>query len=61
VAANALTPEAMFACVGPTLQFPSSVTFAGPDLRTVYLGSLAMPHLVTFESPVPGLPMRHWR
>ncbi len=56
-----LTPEEMFACVGPTLQFPASVTFGGPDLQTVYLGSLAMPHLVTFRSPVPGLPMRHWR
>ncbi len=59
--AGALTPEDMFACIGPTLQFPASVTFAGPDLRTVYLGSLAMPHLVKFESPVPGLPMRHWQ
>ncbi len=58
---NALTPEAMYACVGPTLQFPASITFAGPDLRTAYLGSLAMPHLVKFQSPVPGLPMRHWR
>ncbi|NKQ36342.1 MAG: SMP-30/gluconolactonase/LRE family protein [Chloroflexi bacterium] len=58
---KALTPEAMFACVGPTLQFPTSLTFAGPDLKTVYLGSLAMPHLVKFQSPVPGLPMRHWQ
>ncbi len=61
LADRALTPEDMFACVGPTLQFPASVTFAGPDLRTVYMGSLAMPHLPTFRSPVPGLPMRHWR
>lgn len=60
VSQNALTPPDMYACVGPRVQFPSSVTFAGPDLRTVYLGSLAMPHLVTFTSPVPGLPLRHW-
>ncbi len=60
VEANALTPEAMFACVGPTLQFPASITFAGDDRKTVYLGSLAMPHLVKFRSPVAGLPMRHW-
>ena len=58
---HALTPEAMFACVGQTLQFLASLTFAGPDLKTVYLGSLAMPHLVRFQSPVAGLPMRHWR
>ena len=58
--ANALTPEDMGACVGANIQFPTSVTFAGADLQTVYMGSLAMPHLVTFRSPVPGLPMRHW-
>ena len=58
---NALTPEAMYACVGPTIQFPASLTFAGPDLKTAYLGSLAMPHLVKFQSPVAGLPLRHWR
>ncbi len=58
---NALTPEAMFACVGPTIQFPASLTFAGPDLKTAYVGSLAMPHLVKFQSPVAGLPMRHWQ
>lgn len=60
IESNTLAPEDLFACVGPTLQFPTSVTFAGPDLRTVYLGSLAMTHLVTFDSPVPGLPLRHW-
>lgn len=58
--ANQLTPEDMFACAGETWQFPTSVTFAGKDLKTVYLGSLIMPHLITFESPIPGLPMRHW-
>jgi len=57
---NALTPEAMYACMGATIQFPASITFAGPDLKTAYLGSLAMPHLVKFQSPVAGLPMRHW-
>jgi sugar lactone lactonase YvrE len=57
---NALTPEAMYACMGATIQFPASITFAGPDLKTAYLGSLAMPYLVKFQSPVAGLPMRHW-
>lgn len=56
-----LAPEDVFGCVGPTLQFPTSLTFAGPDLKTVYLGSLTMPHLVSFESPIAGLPMRHWK
>lgn len=57
---NSLMPEDLFACVGPNIQFPVSVTFAGPDLQTVYMGSLAMPYLLKFRSPVPGLPMRHW-
>jgi hypothetical protein len=56
-----LTPEDFMATAGKTLQFPTSAAFAGPDLRTVYLSSLAMPHLLKFESPVPGLPLRHWR
>ncbi|RME50309.1 MAG: SMP-30/gluconolactonase/LRE family protein [Caldilineae bacterium] len=61
VADGTLTPEDMFACVGKTLQFPTSVAFGGPDLKTVYMGSLAMPHLITFRSPVAGLPLRHWQ
>lgn len=56
-----LTPMDMFACAGPHLQLPASITFGGPDLRTVYLGSLGMNRLPTFRSPIPGLPMRHWR
>jgi len=55
-----LTPMDMFACAGAHLQLPASITFGGPDLRTVYLGSLGMNRLPTFRSPVPGLPMRHW-
>lgn len=54
-------PAAMAATVGKTLQLVTSVTFGGPDLQTVYVGSLAMPHLPTFRSPVPGLPMNHWK
>ena len=61
LAAGAATPEDMLAAAGPRLQFPTSVCFAGEDLRTAYVGSLAMPRLPTFRSPVPGLPMSHWR
>ncbi len=38
----------------------ASVTFGGPDLKTVYLGSLAGETLVTFRSPVAGAPPPHW-
>ena len=61
VATGDLTPEDFLATAGKTIQFPTSIAFAGPDLRTVYMGTLAMPQLLTFESPVPGLPLRHWQ
>ena len=38
----------------------ASVTFGGPDLRTVYVGSLGGTSLPTFRSPVPGAPLPHW-
>ena len=38
----------------------ASVTFGGPDLRTVYVGSLGGTTLPTFRSPVPGAPLLHW-
>jgi sugar lactone lactonase YvrE len=47
------------AWAGPTLQLPTSIAFAGPDLRTVVMGSLAMTELLTFNSPVGGLPLWH--
>jgi sugar lactone lactonase YvrE len=38
----------------------TSVTFGGPDLKTVYLGSLKSTSIPYFASPVAGLPMIHW-
>jgi SMP-30/Gluconolactonase/LRE-like region len=38
----------------------SSVTFGGPDLQTVYLGSLFAERLATFRSPVAGAAPPHW-
>lgn len=39
----------------------ASITFGGPDLRTVYVGSLNGTSLPTFRSPLPGAPLPHWR
>jgi hypothetical protein len=61
VAAGTAIPEDLLACAGPKLQFPTSICFAGPDLRTVHVRSLAMSRPPTFRAPVPGLPMRRWR
>jgi hypothetical protein len=38
----------------------ASVTFGGPDLRTVYLGSLFAERLATFRSPIAGATPPHW-
>jgi gluconolactonase len=38
----------------------ASITFGGPDLRTVYVGSLNGTSLPTFRSPVAGAPLPHW-
>lgn len=56
-----VTPESMGACRGTLAPMMASITFGGADLRTVYLGSLAGSRLPYFRSPVPGLPMAHWK
>jgi sugar lactone lactonase YvrE len=38
----------------------ASVAFGGPDLKTVYLGSLAGEGLFTFRSPIAGAKPPHW-
>lgn len=38
----------------------SSLAFGGPDLRTVYLGSLHGNRLATFRSPIAGAPPVQW-
>ena len=45
---------------GAIAPWMASITFGGPDLRTVYLGSLFGTRIPCFRSPVPGLPMAHW-
>ena len=61
-----ITPEGLAHVVyedpaGKTLFFPTSLTFGGPDLKTAYVGSLKLDHLMSFTAPVPGVPMYHWR
>lgn len=58
--ADAVTPDHMLACGGTIAPWMASVTFGGPDLRTVYIGSLRGTSIPYFQSPVAGLPMVHW-
>jgi len=55
------TPELMLACAGQIAPWCASVTFGGPDLQTVYVGSLRGNRLPYFRSPVAGLPPAHWQ
>lgn len=57
---DAATAELMLACGGSIAPWMASVTFGGPDLRTVYIGSLRGTRIPHFTSPVAGLPMVHW-
>lgn len=52
--------DTMLRCGGTLAPWMASVTFGGPDLRQVYLGSLRGNRIPTFRSPVAGLPMVHW-
>jgi gluconolactonase len=46
---------------GATVNFPASLVFAGPDLKTVHIGTTRMKRLATFRSPVAGEPLAHWQ
>jgi sugar lactone lactonase YvrE len=60
-AENRATPELMLAAGGNIAPWFASVTFGGPDLKTVYIGSLRGTRIPYFRSPVAGLPMVHWK
>jgi sugar lactone lactonase YvrE len=58
--AGTMTPEVMAATKGTIAPWMASLTFGGPDLQTVYLGSLMGTSIPYFRAPVAGLPMGHW-
>jgi gluconolactonase len=60
IEAAAVTQDVLFATGRGVAPWMASVTFGGPDLRTVYIGSLRANRIPFFRSPVPGLPMVHW-
>jgi gluconolactonase len=57
---NSVTAEVLFPTGRGIAPWMASVTFGGPDLRTVYIGSLKGTRIPYFRSPVAGLPMVHW-
>ena len=62
---HVIDPDGQCRCVfedpaGDILPGPSSLCFAGPDLKTVYVGSIKMKTLGVFQSPIAGEPLAHW-
>lgn len=61
MAAGTATADDMARAKGTIAPWMASITFGGPDLRTVYVGSLLGTTIPYFRSPVAGLPMVHWK
>ena len=61
MALGTVTPDDMMQARGTIAPWMASITFGGPDLRTVYIGSLMGTTLPYFTAPVAGLPMAHWK
>ena len=57
---NSVTEDVLFATGQGIAPWMASVTFGGPDLGTIYIGSLKGKRIPCFRAPVPGLPMVHW-
>jgi gluconolactonase len=55
-----VTEDVLFRTGRGIAPWMASVTFGGPDLRTVYIGSLKGTRIPYFQSPIAGLPMVHW-
>jgi len=58
--ANHVTEDVLFVTGRGIAPWMASVTFGGPDLQTLYIGSLKGTRIPYFRAPVPGLPMVHW-
>jgi hypothetical protein len=58
--AGTVNEDVLFATGRGIAPWMASVTFGGPDLQTVYVGSLKGSRIPYFRTPVPGLPMVHW-
>ena len=58
---NHVTEDVLFVTGQGIAPWMASVTFGGPDLRTLYIGSLKGNRIPYFRAPVAGLPMVHWK
>jgi gluconolactonase len=59
--AHEVNEQVLFATGQGIAPWMASVTFGGPDLQTLYIGSLKGKRIPYFRAPAPGLPMVHWQ
>ena len=57
---NHVTEDVLFVTGQGIAPWMASVTFGGPRLETLYIGSLKGKRIPYFRAPAPGLPMVHW-
>ena len=57
---NEVNEQVLFSTGRGVAPWMASVTFGGPDLQTLYIGSLRGKRIPYFRAPAPGLPMAHW-
>lgn len=55
-----VTNEILFATGRGIAPWMASITFGGPKLDKLYIGSLRATNIPCFDVPVTGLPMVHW-
>src|ERR1700743_1099039 len=58
--ANAVNEQVLFTTGEGIAPWLASDTFGGPDIQTIYIGSLKGKKIPYFRAPAPGLPMVHW-
>ena len=46
---------------GRVMVSPTNVSWGGPELRDLYIGSVRSDYVVKLRSPVPGMPLVHQR
>ena len=59
-AAGKMDWDLLGACASDVAPIMTSVCFAGPDLKTVLVGSLGGTRLASFSSLIAGRPLAHW-
>jgi len=44
---------------GDLMDWPTNMSFGGPDLRNLYIGSVRKDYVLHARSPIPGAPLVH--